>query len=606
MLGSLFDREALTQPRRVKHFAGRVIFVLALFMIICTAWLLLAGIQPVTSIGSLTRFSSLVFQIIAPFQVIVVMCVATLAGATAVSSEKDKRTFILLLMTSLSNWEIVIGKMSAGFLSALNLFAGSVVVMMSLTLLGGVSIWQVFQVAWITLGAIFACGAFGAMIAFWREKTFQAIAVSLLGITLYLTIAEVVFAGGIPGVSPTWGAALSPLRAATTTARPIPDLATFIGIQAPWLSGLLLFGLSIIFTCLSIQRLRVWNPSREGRPAVQETDSDTAFLTNTMVGVGVGQEGAPVTKLAATWKVREPRPVWDNPILWREMCTWAYGRKVLIIRSAYLLFGALIIAGLVHGIQTGAALQKSTFNESLIPETATLLSPLFVVSLIIINALAVNSITNERDGQALDLLLVTEITPRSFLFGKLVGVLYVAKEMVLLPIGMCIWLWTQGAVNGENLLFSVIGLLVMDVFVAMLGIHCGMIYSKSRAAIGTSLGTVFFLFLGVVTCMLIMIGFRGSFGRQLAPFLAIIIGGGAGLYVALGHRNPSPAITLAAFGLPFLTFFAITSFILRDQELTVFSVLVTAYGFTTLAMMVPALSEFEFAFGRSQMAKDDG
>jgi ABC-type transport system involved in multi-copper enzyme maturation permease subunit len=591
MLGSLFDREVLTQPRRVTHFAGRVIFVLAMFMIVCTAWLLLAGIQPVTSIGNLTRFSSLVFQIIAPFQVIVVMCIATLAGATAVSSEKDKRTFILLLMTSLSNWEIVIGKMSAGFLSALNLFAGSVVVMMSLTLLGGVSINQVFQVAWITLGAIFACGAFGATIGFWREKTFQAIALSLLGITLFLTFAEVAFAGVIPGVDPAWGVLLSPLRATTTAARPIPELATFFGIQSPWISGAILCGIATALVALSIQRLRIWNPSREGRPLAQESEGDSNPTD---------------LKLAATWKVREPRRVWDNPILWREMCTWAYGRKVLIVRLAYLLFGSLIVAGLYFAVQSGIALQKSNVNESLVPETAMLLAPLFVVSLIIINALAVNSITNERDGQALDLLLVTEITPRSFLFGKLVGVLYVAKEMVLLPMGVCIWLSTQGAVSGENLVFSLIGLLVMDVFVAMLGIHCGMIYSKSRSAIGTSLGTVFFLFLGVVTCMLIMIGFRGSFGRQLAPFLAIIIGGGAGLYVALGHRNPSPAITLAAFGLPFLTFFAITSFIIRDQELTVFSVLVTAYGFTTLAMMVPALSEFEFAFGRSQMAKDEG
>ncbi len=97
--------------------------------------------------------------------------------------------------------------------------------------------------------------------------------------------------------------------------------------------------------------------------------------------------------------------------------------------------------------------------------------------------------------------------------------------------------------NTENLLFTIGGLCVMNVFVAMLGIHCGMIYSQSRAAIAASLATVFFLFLGVVTCMLIMVSFRGSFGRQLAPFLAIILGGGTGLFMALGHRNPSPAIT---------------------------------------------------------------
>ena len=29
------------------------------------------------------------------------------------------------------------------------------------------------------------------------------------------------------------------------------------------------------------------------------------------------------------------RRVWDNPVLWRETCTWAYGRKILFIRAVY-------------------------------------------------------------------------------------------------------------------------------------------------------------------------------------------------------------------------------------------------------------------------------
>ena len=58
-------------------------------------------------------------------------------------------------------------------------------------------------------------------------------------------------------------------------------------------------------------------------------------------------------------------------------------------------------------------------------------------------------------------------------------------------------------------------------------------------------------------------------------------------------------------GLPFLTFFAITSFLLRNQELSVFSVIVTAYGFATTAMIIPALSEFDFSMGRTRVAEDD-
>jgi hypothetical protein len=131
-----------------------------------------------------------------------------------------------------------------------------------------------------------------------------------------------------------------------------------------------------------------------------------------------------------------------------------------------------------------------------------------------------------------------------------------------------------------------------------------MTYANSRSAIGVSMGTVFFLFLGVVTCMILMISFSGSFQNQLAPFLAFILGGGVGLYVSLGIRNPSPAIGLASLLLPFATFFAITSFLLRNQELTVFLVTSVAYGFTTASMLVPAVYEFDIAMGRTKTAGD--
>ena len=65
----------------------------------------------------------------------------------------------------------------------------------------------------------------------------------------------------------------------------------------------------------------------------------------------------------------------------------------------------------------------------------------------------------------------------------------------------------------------------MNLFVATLGIHSGLTYTNSRSAVAVSLGTVFFLFVGVATCMRIMISFSGSFQLQLAPFLAFMIGG---------------------------------------------------------------------------------
>lgn len=595
MFGPILVREWMVAPRRLRFYAQRVVFVLVLFSLVCTAWALLAGIQQVRNLGDLSRFGGLVFQIVVPLELIVALFLSAVAAASSVSQEKDRRTLILLLLTRLTSREIVLGKLMSSWVGVLNLIFSALPLLLLIAVLGGVSAGQVFAATAIILVTSAWTGALANVVAFWREKTFQTLAITLLGIVGWLVFCEAIAAGSLTTIDPRWAELLSPVRALWSVCQPMESqgwsrvpggLATAhcsLGILA-----------TLLFSGIAIWRLRAWNPSQQVRPLAPEPDEDYAVTS----GVAYSD--------ARSWKVRAPRPMWNNPVLWREMCTWAYGRKLLIIRLAYVALFAAAMLGLYWSVESGAALERSRLVDELIPISARILTPFFVVSFVMINALAVNSITNERDGQALDLLLATQITPTQFLLGKLLGVLYVTKEMVLLPLALTVYLWWQGGLTTENLWFTIGGLIVMDVFSAMLGVHCGMIYSQSRTAIGTSLGTLFFLFLGVATCMMIMMSFRGSFARQLPPFLAIILGGGTGLYVAMGSRNPSPAIALAAFGLPFLTFFAITSFILRGQEMVVFSVIMAAYGFATTAMIVPALSEFDFAMGRTRTVDEEG
>ena len=616
MIGPIFYRETATLPRRGRHFIARVVFALMVFGIICTTWLLMAGIQPVQNPGDLAKFGVLIFQLIAPFQLIVLMFTAALAGTTAVSHEKDKQTIILLLMTSLTNAEVVIGKIGAGLLASFNAFLAACPVMFLVLLLGGVAPEQVLAATWITACTLATCAAIGATLAFWREKTFQALAVTTLLLAFWLALGEAVASGLVSWIPSDWASLISPLRAIIDATQPLPSEPIlpfdFPGGNA-FFAGTIVLLIGITSTVLSIAMLRVWNPSRERRPVASqmEDDNPSTIRINETISKNQITDGAstdsslPKKREVKAWKSRSARKVWNNPVLWREMRTWAYGRKVVFVRFAYLMFALIVAFGLQRTMASGVAYEITSFQEKLVPETVSLLAPFIVLSLIIVNALAVNSITNERDGGALDLLLVTEITPPAFLMGKLLGVLYVTKEMVLAPLALCAFLWWGGGLGTENLIFTVLTLMVMVLFVTMLGIHCGMIYSQSRVAIGTSLGTVFFLFLGIAVCMLIMLMFRGSFGRQLAPFLFIILGGGTGLYMALGSRNPSPAITASSFLLPFLTFFAITSFLLRDQELTVFLTVAISYAFATAAMMVPALSEFDFAFGRTKTVDEE-
>ena len=86
-----------------------------------------------------------------------------------------------------------------------------------------------------------------------------------------------------------------------------------------------------------------------------------------------------------------------------------------------------------------------------------------LLSLVLVNAQAVTSLTSERDSRALDLLLVTDLTPKEIVFGKLGGVFYNTKEMVLLPMLLCGCLWSGGAMSLENLLYLLGGLAVLYV-----------------------------------------------------------------------------------------------------------------------------------------------
>ena len=251
-----------------------------------------------------------------------------------------------------------------------------------------------------------------------------------------------------------------------------------------------------------------WNPGGEERRLPREA----------------AQPAAAATPAATPSRTRR---VWDNPILWREIRTWAYGRKMLLIRLAYILLFGLAAAGL-HATVAG---------EGSLGAATAVLATLLLLSLVLVNAQSVTSMTSERDCRALDLLLVSDLTPKELVFGKLGGIFYNTKEMVLLPLALCGYLWLAGELSLENLLYVLGGSAVLYFFVAVLGLHAGMNYENSRTAIATSLGTVFFLFLGVATCMRIITAFSGQTLAQLQPFLVFMIGGGVGLYVALGPKS---------------------------------------------------------------------
>ncbi len=572
LAGPLFSRETLTAPRQFKHFLVRSGYIGAMFVLMYTAAQTTFGWQQIRNLGDVARFGQLVFQIFAVVQLTLMIFFSVLFAAGNVAQEKDRRTILLLLMTDLRDSEFVLGKLFASLLLPAVLLATSIPVFAVVHLMGGTSLVQMGCVIAISAAAGFLAGCWGSMVAFWREKTFQTLAISLIGVVLSLGCVEglLILSGTTTPVGIAIGA-LNPFRSTFRVLDPFHAAAGTTFATVALISAAELSVVGVILAGVAILRLRIWNPSR--------TLGEAATKDENVQGV-----------------VRPPRVVWNSPVIWREMMTKAYGRKVILIKFAYLVIAAFAIYSVV------VSPRDAGLVLGMISSSGAAFVGLSLLAMLLVNAQAVTSLTTERDAGTLELLLVTDVTAKEFILGKLGGVLFNSKELILTPILFVAWYAVQGVLTAENFLYVTLGFLTLILFAATLGLHSGLSYAISRTAIANSLGTVFFLFVGIFICMILILQARASFGLQMPSFLVFILGGSLGLWASLTHRNPSPALTLAAGILPFCTFYAITSFLL-GQTLGVCLFVVAAYGFTVMAMLVPAVSEFDTALGRTVMPK---
>ena len=150
----------------------------------------------------------------------------------------------------------------------------------------------------------------------------------------------------------------------------------------------------------------------------------------------------------------------------------------------------------------------------------------------------------------------------------------------------------------ENAVYAIVDFLLLAHFSAMLGLHAAITYTNSRTAVANSLGTIFFLMVGILICACLIILSDREFGRQLLSFLIFIGAGSVALFASLGSKNPSRAIALVALLTPFWSFYCIIS-LLNGDILAAFLFSAGIYGFALLAMLVPAVSDFDIALGRT-------
>ena len=552
LLGAVCEREVLIAPRTRALYATRGVYAGTLLGIVATCWLVVTGTQTIATVGDTARFGGTLMRILAPLQLVLAMFAAALTSVVAVGVEKDRRTLELLLVSRLDDAQLVLGKLSGSLLRVGLLLVAAVPVFALAATFGGVTAIQIARLFLVTAAAAATAASIANAVALWRDTPFQSLAITAFALVAWLALGEAAATAWGPAAA----AAISPARSLFAALAPSGGqmLLPFLGLCG---------GMIVVSWGWAIARVRRWNTVEQLRPSVAGN-------------LAAGGRGP-------------AREVWSNPVLWREIRTRAHGRAIIAVRIAWLVLFAAAVAGVV-------AQARATRPDRL--AIAVAIVPMVLASLLAVAALAVTSITSEKDRGTFDLLLVSDLEPREFVWGKLLGVLASAADMVVLPLVLCGALVPLGLATPEYGSYLVVGLAVLTFFVAVLGVYAGLSHPTSRRAIAVALGIDAFLAVGVATAMRIMVAFGGSFELQLAPFLAAIVGGAVGLYAALSARNPSPAIGWTSALLPSLTFVAITGF-LQGSSLQVFLTVLVAYGFGTLALLVPAIAAFDLLTGRT-------
>ncbi len=604
MLGPIFNREFITVPRRPRHYVARAAYVGTLWVLAVTAWLATGTWMHSATLGETARLGPLLFQLITFVQLALFLFFAALSAASAVALEKDRRTFILILLTDLRDYEIVLGKLLGSLLPIGLLLLASVPPLVMLTMLGGVGLMQVGQAVLIIGATAVAAGSLGSMIALWRERTFQSLALTVLFLVLYLCVVRALPV--LPGLSDnlaihTAGLWLDPFHALGTVQDPImvaqPGLTPALGFT------LVMLGWTVLMNAWALFRLRVWNPS--GEPIMQREAPDE-----------VVDETDLARRAAAHAAPGALRTVGPNPILWREIFTRAYGRRPLLVKTAYFVVLALI---------SYYALAPLFGNGPRLSYMAAYgLIPVGVLSLLLVAAQAATAITSERDTGALDLLLVTDLTPGEFVFGKLGGIIYNTKEYLLPPLILaavyalygCLATppaespHLRGPMNFASLLCVLGATLVVQAFTLVLGIHVALRNANSRLAIINTLSTIFFLSIGTLVCIALIL-INGRFEYQWGSFVFFLVAGVGGLWWVLSGARPSAALTWAAWACPLAVLYTVMNILVArpgSQEsadpLVPFLVIAAAFGFAVAAMLVPLVSEFDVAMGRTSGGAD--
>src|SRR4051812_28052356 len=179
-LGPIFGKELRSTSRRKRTYVLRFLYIGALLLIMMAVYS--ATHNELRYVGSVARraqklaeLGAIFFAVFAFFSLFAMALAGPVLTSTAINSERLHKTLAVLLMTPISAWQIVAGKLFSRLLIALTLLGLSLPILAIVRLLGGVEIYDMFGVVCICIAVALFTASVGLLLSTLVSRAYSVI-----------------------------------------------------------------------------------------------------------------------------------------------------------------------------------------------------------------------------------------------------------------------------------------------------------------------------------------------------------------------------------------------------------------------------------------------
>ncbi len=471
-LGPVFRYEWLASTRRWRGYALRSAFAALLLgaLLVCVSQSSVPSSG--MTIRQLAALGETFFIALIGTQLTLVLLAAPAATAGAICQDRASGMMTHVLVTDLTDPEIVLGKLVARLVPVLGLVACALPILAIMTLLGGVDPLALVGAFVVSLGlAVLGC-ALGFGFSLWSKKTHEALLGTYTVYALWLLTRP-----GLILLKQGYGVALDlpplmtdPYRLAfapywNPSSVGVSDYLGFLGLT---------LSLAAVLTLVAVVRLRVvCTRSEAPRPVKQRWWFQRRFRLPRLI----------------------PRPSLDlNPVLWREWHRSRPTRLMEIVVGAYAVGSVLASIGAVLAPPMSFAMAwVNGFQVS--------------VGMLLLCVLAASSLAEERVRGSLDVLLTTTLSTPEIVIGKWLGTFRLVPLLAVGPVAVVLAGDSSKGIYLPTVVLTGVFVFVCGAMITGLGLLLATWSARPGRAVVTSV--IIYVFLTVVTIMVPMTLSRG-------------------------------------------------------------------------------------------------